>query len=220
MESHVTLRFFKPNRPIVVVGCLIGMIILNGCTTSPSRSGLYSVQPGDFLEKIATTYNQNVHELAEWNNISWPYTLTSGWQIRIGRPANYVPNIKFYETIPGDTWEKVATKVTQPIEFLKEWNKGLAPECCAIDPGLKLLVSSPQGYVLSLRKLGHPATPLTIFSCPVKWATVKRGKMMTWWDVVVRQCDCSPNAIADMQKRNGGESLRPEQKICCDCAKP
>lgn len=216
MESSFTPRFFKLKQPIVAVGCLIGMIILNGCTTSPTRSGLYSVQPGDFLERIATTYNQNVHELAEWNNISWPYTLTSGWQIRIDRPASYVPNVKFYETVPGDTWEKVATKVNQPVGFLKEWNRGLAPECCAIDPGLKLLVSPPRGYVLDKLKILSIPQP----SCPFrKSATVKRGKMMTWWDVVVRQCDCSPNAIADMQKRNGGESLRPEQKICCDCVK-
>lgn len=220
MESHVTLRFFKPNRPIVVVGCLIGMAILNGCTTSPTRPGLYLVQPGEFLEKIAADSKQNVHELADWNDIPWPYTpLNPGWQIRTDRPADYVSRLKFYEAVPGDTWEKIASKVNQPVGFLKEWNRRLAPECCAIDPGLKLLVSPPRGYLTYDQYTFRP--PSLNSSCTSqKWATVKKGKMMTWYDVLVRQCGCPQSVAEDMQARKGSNGLRPGQKICCDCAKP
>lgn len=200
------------------MGCLVGIVVLNSCAMNrPAPPGHYLVQPGDFLEKIATDYNQNVHELADWNNIPWPYTpLTPGWQIRTDRPADYVPRLKFYEAVPGDTWEKIASKVNQPVGFLKELNRRLAPECCAIDPGLKLLVSPPRGYI-TFPGLGKFPEPLP---CPSQqWATVKRGQMMTWWDVVVRQCGCSQNSIAEMQTRNDTNSLRPGQKICCYCAK-
>jgi LysM repeat protein len=217
MESHITLRFFRLNQQIVVVGCLISLVILNGCTITGSvPSGYYRIQSGDFLEKIAADHKQNVHELADWNDISWPYTpLNPGWQIRTDRPADYMPRIKFYETVPGDTWEKVANKVHQSAEFLKEWNRKLAPECCAIDPGLKLLVSPPVGF-MSGQKFPEPLPPSSCSS--QQWATVEKGK--GWYDVVVRQCGCSQNSITKMQMQNGTNSLRPGQQLCCYCAKP
>lgn len=233
MEFQITLTrlFFNRHRQRVILGCWLGFLVLifGGCTTVPIlpedfHTNSHPVSPEDTLWKLAEKYHQDVHELAEWAGIPWPYKLEVGWEIPISRPYNYgskknPSKLKFHITGLGDTWEKIAREYGTSIDSLKEWNSGLAPPCCTIDPGLKMLVSPPRDYYFYKSKsiLGSPLQiPFSYngsFPYDSSYATVKRGK---GWSDIAKQCGCPSywRVGKQLQKKRG--KLKPGRSIPCN----
>jgi lipoprotein NlpD len=69
-----------------------------------TRSGTYTVQPGDMLTKIGMDTGQSWRDLARWNNLADPNHLEVGQVLRVVAPAGDLP--------PGSTVTTTTTTTT------------------------------------------------------------------------------------------------------------
>lgn len=128
---------------------------------SPSRpigggdSDYHIVAPGDTLFQIARHYNLNLNDLAKWNNLAPPYSLSVGQKLRITQPSpstsRTIPGIttpderylRPVSTLPshhivtkGETLRSLAERYGISVEDLARWNGIGSPY--TVYPGLRL----------------------------------------------------------------------------------
>ncbi len=73
-----------------------------------SGGGTYTVQPGDYLTKIAAQYGITWQQLAALNNIAWPYTIYAGQKLQTGAGGSSGNNP------PAPTATPKPTKTAEP----------------------------------------------------------------------------------------------------------
>ena len=132
---------------------------------SPAGDGDYHiVLPGDTLYKVAKHYGYSVIDVATWNALEQPYSLSIGQQLRVSPPdAGYeiptpttpvlpvpAPNIPqdfdivdipqesakpgYHIVAPGDTLYQISKRYGYSISQLADWNNLEAPYTSRSDP--------------------------------------------------------------------------------------
>jgi lipoprotein NlpD len=86
-----------------------------------SRPGFYTVQKGDTLYSIALGHDLDYKELAQWNNISDPATISAGQQLRLNSPPDAVVTAPLLTTpgVEGRPVDSLEAKPLPPTGMLK-----------------------------------------------------------------------------------------------------
>ncbi len=101
-------------------------------------SDYHIVAPGDTLFQIARHYNLNLNDLAKWNNLAPPYSLSVGQKLWLTQPAtrmipnNMTPDERYLRpvssrpshhiVIKGETLRSLAERYGISLEDLARWN--------------------------------------------------------------------------------------------------
>jgi peptidoglycan DL-endopeptidase LytF len=134
------LKSYKPSRSRTTTS--------RSRKTRSSSSGSHIVQRGETLYGIAISYGKNFKQVAAWNNIPPPYTLSVGQRLRLNgsgsskpkrskpssyspkrsKPSSYSPKrgATSHTVRSGETLSDVAKIYGYRLEELANWN-GLAP---------------------------------------------------------------------------------------------
>lgn len=87
-----------------------------------------TVQRGDTLYSISKRYNVPLRDLIEINNLTPPYTLIIGWQLRL-------PTAKFHTVAKGDTLYNISKRYGVDVTTLSRVNHLQAPYTLSIGSG-------------------------------------------------------------------------------------
>lgn len=126
------------------------------------RSGgdYHTVQRGETLYRIAQAYGRNMAELAAWNHLSYPYTLSIGQSLRVTPPATSTVNVvksnptptystpaytgndlRYHTVQQGDTLYNIAHRYQQEVADIARWNDLQPPYTLSLSQ--RLLVKPP-----------------------------------------------------------------------------
>ena len=121
----------------------------------------YTVAPGDTLYSVARRYGINVADIARWNNLQPPYTLSVGQSLRLASggtrntPAPAPPpqsqttqtsplhNTGYHTVARGDSLYSIATNYGYSITQIAAWNNLQVPYRLSV--GQTLRVYPPSG---------------------------------------------------------------------------
>jgi LysM repeat protein len=112
---------------------IIAIIIIVGITATPAyaqSSGVYIVQPGDTLLKIAARHSITVSQLAEANGLRWNAWIYAGQRL-------VIPTDTVYIVRRGDTLSRIARRYATTVRAITQLN-GL--RSTRIYPGQRLLI--------------------------------------------------------------------------------
>jgi LysM repeat protein len=116
---------------------IIAAIIIVGITAIPAyaqSSGIYIVQPGDTLLKIAARHSISVSQLAEANGLRWNSWVYAGQRL-------VIPTDTVYVVRRGDTLSRIARRYSTTVRAITQLN-GL--RSTRIYPGQRLLIPGSQ----------------------------------------------------------------------------
>ncbi|MFW5998281.1 MAG: peptidoglycan DD-metalloendopeptidase family protein [Halanaerobiaceae bacterium] len=104
---------------------------------SASNTTIYQVKSGDYLQKIADSFNVSVKEIIKLNNIKNPDVIKVGQELKI--PADETDEIK-YTISQGDTLSEIAKKYGVTKEEIISLNNIKDPN--KIYPGENIIIPS------------------------------------------------------------------------------
>ena len=132
-----------------------------------SRTGTYTVQPGDMLTKIGMDTGQSWRDLARWNNLTDPNHLEVGQVLRVLPPAGEIPPGSTVTTTTTTT--TLATAASAPATF-----KPLPPLPAKPD------AKASGAAAASTAVTSGSAVPLTGAATPQPAAARENDDDMTW----------------------------------------
>ena len=137
-------------------------------------SGYHTVALGETLYSIARLYGHNVSQLASWNGLQPPYTLSVGQNVIVDKPNNSSLSMRSlsYQMVPiassvpissssvpvgyhvvgrGETLYSIAKSYGYSVSQVAQWNNLRAPYILSVGQRLKVSPSgnSPQNYYKS-----------------------------------------------------------------------
>lgn len=130
-------------------------------TPSTSSTMYHTVQQGESLYGISTRYGQNFRDVAAWNNIPPPYTLSIGQQLVVSPPTGattsvpvattpvYTPpvsttpttSVSYHTVGQGDTLYNISKRYGRSVNEVAAWNNLAVPYTLSL--GMRLIVSPP-----------------------------------------------------------------------------
>ncbi|MDY6991631.1 MAG: LysM peptidoglycan-binding domain-containing protein [Pseudomonadota bacterium] len=111
-----------------------------------ARSHRHTVQSGDTLYSIAKQYGYRVEDIAAWNTLQPPYSLSPG-QVLIVSPPTQLPatnaaaNEVYHVVVPGENLYQISKRYGYSVEQLAQWNALTPPYNLAVGQRLRV---SPQ----------------------------------------------------------------------------
>lgn len=130
-----------------------------------STEETHTVEAGETLYAIAHNYEQNVNDVAIWNNIEPPYHLRIGQILVVSPPSATKPiqappspieeNRDYHVVLPGDTLYKIAKHYGFGVADIAAWNGLQPPYTLSVEQ--KLRVSPPDANTV-LPTLPSPST--------------------------------------------------------------
>ncbi len=114
-------------------------------TTPRHNTGYHTVARGDTVFSISRNYGYNVSEIADWNNLYQPYSLSVGQQLRVYPPSNVRlgyrqttlttsqrnthagNNVKSHLVAQGDTLYSIAKRYGKTVSQIIRWNHLRSP---------------------------------------------------------------------------------------------
>jgi lipoprotein NlpD len=134
-----------------------------------SRSGTYTVQPGDILTKIGMDTGQSWRDLARWNSLSDPNHLEVGQVLRVVPPAGDIP--------PGSTVTTTTTTTTTAAAASAATFKPLPPIPNKPDPKASgVAAAAPAAAAVA----AGSAVPLTGAATPQPAAPRENDDDLSW----------------------------------------
>ena len=130
---------------------------------STGKSGGYhTVAQGDTLYSLSKHYTRDVAEIAIWNNLKPPYTLSKGQRLRVFATRKIQPrqkqvvtqmrhNTGYHKIARGDTLFSIAKSYGYKVSSVAAWNNLHPPYNLSV--GQKLRVYPPSGAKLGYRNL-------------------------------------------------------------------
>ena len=121
---------------------IIAVVIIVGITAAPvyaQSAGIYIVQPGDTLLKIAARYSIRVSQLAEANGLRWNSWVYVGQRLIIPDPQPISGTV--YVVRRGDTLFSIARRSGTIVQAIM-WANGLTST--RIYAGQRLLIPAPE----------------------------------------------------------------------------
>jgi len=128
-------------------------------TQSSSKGRFHTIMPGDTLYSVSNTYGSSLTDIARWNNLQPPYTLTPGKVLRIASQSRQpIPqpikttrhNRGYHKIAPGDTLYSLSRRYGYSVSQLATWNK-LSFPYDNLSVGQVLRVYPPSGIVKKVR---------------------------------------------------------------------
>jgi peptidoglycan endopeptidase LytF len=132
-------------------------------TQSATRQNAsHTVVAGDTLYSVANTYGNSLADIARWNNLQPPYTLTPGQVLQVAKTAYVQPpqpkmlvssvvhNTGYHKIVPGDTLYSISRRYGYSVSQLAAWNN-LSPPYNNLSVGQTLRVYPPSGIVRKVR---------------------------------------------------------------------
>ncbi len=149
----------------------------------PSASTQYhTVQRGETLYGVARSYNRNFRDLAAWNNVMPPYSLSVGQRLRVS-PAttktsnsmrvNSNNNSAFHNVRRGDTLYNIAMRYGQTVGDITLWNNLQPPYTLFI--GQRLRISPNAGMQTRAPAPSPSANPFGFASKGIQSAKPNRS---------------------------------------------
>jgi LysM repeat protein len=124
------------------------------------NTGYHTVNRDDTLYSISNTYGYSVPEIAEWNYLQSPYSLSIGQQLRVYPPSGIElggkesisrirnsykyqskVNVNVHIVAQGDTLYSIANRYGKALSQLIRWNKLQPPYTLSIGQRLRLSFS-------------------------------------------------------------------------------
>ncbi|OUD13821.1 muramidase family protein [Thioflexithrix psekupsensis] len=119
---------------------------VSGIVTSPTapvtapnlsapNSGQHVVQTGETLFSIARRYGHTVEQVASWNGLTPPYTLSVGQRLLVS-PSGSVPvattpsvsaNVSYHTVAAGETLFSISRRYGNTVEQVAAWNRLTPP---------------------------------------------------------------------------------------------
>ena len=107
--------------------CIIAFCIFSGCSSRPKEPRHYHhsyhvVQKGDTLFSISWRYGIDVKQLAQWNNIPYPYTIYPGDRLRVNSTAPLSGNARKAKSKPPEaTTARAVPPKNAPSTPIGDW---------------------------------------------------------------------------------------------------
>lgn len=123
----------------------------------PTTGGTtHVVQAGETLYRIGKQYGYDYRQIAAWNNIPPPYTLSVGQRLVVSPPGSgpvvtqpetpsYGGGEQYYTVQRGDTLYSIGRRYGRNFADLAAWNN--IPPPYNLNVGQRLIVSSPGGAI-------------------------------------------------------------------------
>lgn len=131
--------------------------------SAPIQGSSYVVKRGDTLYSIAFNSGNDVPSLASLNNISPPYNIYPGQQLRLDGSSASVGSSRStgtYEVRRGDTLSSIGRQFGMSAQMLAQSNNLSAPY--ALQPGQVLNVNSAGGSGTQMVAATRPVTPVAV----------------------------------------------------------
>ncbi|NJO17981.1 MAG: LysM peptidoglycan-binding domain-containing protein [Thioploca sp.] len=150
-----------------------------GYSSATTSRSYHQVVAGDTLYSIARTYGAGVADIAIWNNLQPPYTLTPGQTLQVAPSNSSNPNrpslnssvrhnTGYHTVASGDTLYSIAKLYNYSASEIASWNRLRYPYYLQV--GQSLRVYPPSGVLDKIRykvplntaSSGKPATTHTV----------------------------------------------------------
>lgn len=123
---------------------VLGNMAVTGYGERRAENGVntYAVQPGDTLRRLAAEWGVNWQDIADWNNLSYPYTLYTGQLIYtspLAQPEIQPDTANIHYVQEGEHLMQIARDLELDWEYLAEINELEPPY--PLYPGQALLLS-------------------------------------------------------------------------------
>jgi LysM repeat protein len=130
--------------------------------SATGQNASHTVVAGDTLYSVANTYGNSLADIARWNNLQPPYTLTPGQVLQVAKTAYVQPpqpktlvssvvhNTGYHKIVPGDTLYSISRRYGYSVSQLAAWNN-LSPPYNNLSVGQTLRVYPPSGIVRKVR---------------------------------------------------------------------
>jgi peptidoglycan endopeptidase LytF len=184
------------------------------------NTGYHTVNRGDTLYSISRTYGYSVPEVAEWNDLQHPYSLSIGQQLRVYPPSGIdlggkrgsisrIPNRYQYQSnvnvnvhvvAQGDTLYSIAKHYGKALSQLIRWNKLQPPYTLSIGQRLRLSFSSTT--------LARGTTN--------RWTSLSRHHIVRKGDTLVRiaaRYGVTPSDVSEWNGMGSPYTIYPGQKL-------
>jgi LysM repeat protein len=184
------------------------------------NTGYHTVSRGDTLYSISRTYGYSVPEVAEWNYLQYPYSLSIGQELRVYPPSGInfggkrgsmsrMPNRYQYQSnvnvnvhvvAKGDTLYSIANRYGKALSQLIRWNKLQPPYTLSIGQRLRLSFSSTN------RARGTTN----------RWSSSSRHHIVRKGDTLVRiaaRYGVSPSEVSEWNGMGNPYTIYPGQKL-------
>lgn len=172
----------------------LAILWLAGCALTGYNPQAYTVKSGDTLYFIAWKYQVDFKQLAQWNQLSSPYTIRPGDRIMIhppkhirqtGAPSSVSSSsaLRSYTVKKGDTLYSIARKVPLPATQIARINKLKRPY--TIYPGQRLSLNNRLSVVPQNTTVKKPIVPrqqpgsqVVGQAAPNRWLWPTKGKVL------------------------------------------
>ncbi|MBN8522128.1 MAG: LysM peptidoglycan-binding domain-containing M23 family metallopeptidase [Alphaproteobacteria bacterium] len=150
--------------PLVLCGCLSkrqdsAPVVTYGVTPGAGSTGMHTILDGDTVYTVSKQYNLPIRDIITVNAMSAPYTLSSGYRLKLPPPNEY--RVK-----PGDSVQSISATFDTSVFQLARLNNLNAPYALSAGQVLRLPSPQPQPRVM-------PEEPETL-SPPVQVTGVER----------------------------------------------
>ena len=187
-------------------------------TVIPHNTGYHRVSRGDTLYSISRTYGYSVSEVAEWNYLQSPYSLSIGQELRVYPPSGinlggkkismsrmpnryqYQSNVNVHVVTQGDTLYNIANRYGKALSQLIRWNKLQPPYTLSIGQRLRLSFSKTS--------LARATTN--------RWTSSSSHHIVRKGDTLVRiaaRYGVSPSEVSEWNGMGSPYTIYPGQKL-------
>lgn len=133
-SANVAVTLSGHKKPTTLAS--LGTTAIADAATSPLTAKTHIVKPGESLIRLAKSYNVDLQQLADWNNISPTSKLQIGQRLSIKQWADTGRlETVTYIVQSGDSPQKIAAKFNISVAELRKWNN-LSSD--SITPGRRL----------------------------------------------------------------------------------
>lgn len=143
-------------------------VVRYGAKSGAGSTGMHTVLGGDTVYTVSQKYNLPLREIISLNNLSAPYTLNTGFRLRLPPPNEY-------QVRAGDTLNGLSRLFSVSVSELARTNNISPPY--VLKTGQVIRLPSPQPKLVEDLSTNQPTPTFEQVSMPSRMGTIEREEL-------------------------------------------